>query len=216
MTVYNNFDFKNYQSILCLNGHIPDASFFTLLNLPVIAADGAANTLFDLGVVPELIIGDLDSLKPSIAQNHKTLHLRDQNSNDFQKSLQYLKENELLPAVIVGMNGGFLDHILNNINIFIETDCVLYAPPIIGYVLKENTHHQFVLPLESKISLMGMPSVSLSSKGLKWELSESHLSFPGNTSCFNRSAQTQIELDIHSGTALVLIYKEVVIDEGMK
>jgi thiamine pyrophosphokinase len=216
MTMHSGLDVKKYRSILCLNGHIPDASFFQLVNLPVIAADGAANTLQDLGVVPELIIGDLDSVIPSIAKMHKTLHVKDQNSSDFQKSLHYLKDNQLLPAIIVGMNGGFLDHILQNINIFIETDCVLYAPPITGYVLKEKSKHQFVLPKDSKISLMGIPSASISSSGLKWELEQSLLSFPGNSSCFNRTKKPQIALDIHEGTVLVLIYERAEIDEGLK
>lgn len=207
-------DFKDYQSILCLNGLLPDSSFFVSLNLPVIAADGAANSLLESGIVPELIIGDLDSFKPSIGMKHRTLHLQDQNSNDFQKSLTYLKDKGLLPAIVVGINGGHLDHILNNINIFIETDCILYAPPIIGYVLKEQRKHQFLLPNNSKISLMGIPFASLSSKGLKWELDKSNLSFPGNTSCFNRTKESRIELDIHIGTVLVLIYDEAAIDAG--
>lgn len=207
-------DFKDYQSILCLNGLLPDSSFFVSLNLPVIAADGAANSLLESGIVPELIIGDLDSFKPSIGMKHRTLHLQDQNSNDFQKSLTYLKDKGLLPAIVVGINGGHLDHILNNINIFIETDCILYAPPIIGYVLKEQRKHQFLLPNNSKIPLMGIPFASLSSKGLKWELDKSNLSFPGNTSCFNRTKESRIELDIHIGTVLVLIYDEAAIDAG--
>lgn len=216
MTMHSGLDVKKYRSILCLNGHIPEASFFQRVNLPVIAADGAANTLHNLGVVPELIIGDLDSVMPSIAKMHNTLHVRDQNSSDFQKSLTYLKEKKLLPAIIVGMNGGFLDHVLHNINIFIETDCVLYSPPIVGYVLKEKSRHQFVLPKDSKISLMGIPSATLSSRGLKWELEQSHLTFPGDSSCFNRTKEPQIELNIHAGTVLALIYEGVQIDEGMK
>jgi thiamine pyrophosphokinase len=214
MMSHNKIDFKAYKSILCLNGLLPDLSFFLSLDLPIIAADGAANSLHDLGILPKLIIGDLDSLKPSIGNNHKTLHLRDQNSTDFQKSLNYLKDNALLPAIVVGINGGHLDHILNNINIFIETECILYAPPIIGYVLKEQTTHHFVLPNNSKISLMGIPTASLSSKGLKWELDKSILSFPGTTSCFNRSKEPQVELDIHNGTVLALIYQEAVNDAG--
>jgi thiamine pyrophosphokinase len=207
-------DFKDYQSILCLNGLLPDSSFFLSLNLPVIAADGAANSLLELGIVPELIIGDLDSFNPSIAMNHKTLHLEDQNSTDFQKSLSYLKTKKLLPAIVVGINGGHLDHILNNINIFLETDCILYAPPIIGYVLKEKTQRQFLLPINSKISLMGIPSASLSSKGLRWELNKSNIAFPGNTSCFNRTKESKITLEIYTGTVLVLVYDKAEIDAG--
>lgn len=213
--ISDTINLKGYQSILCLNGQLPELSFFERINLPVIAADGAANKLHDLGIIPQIIIGDLDSLRPSIRESHTILHLPDQNSSDFQKSLSYLRENSLLPSIIVGVNGGYLDHILNNINIFMETDSLLYAPPIIGYVLKENSQHQFTLPPHTKISLMGMPSTIMTSKGLKWDLEHLQLTFPGKTSCFNRTKDLIVSFDIHHGSVLVLIYLETAFDAGV-
>lgn len=210
----DTINLKGYKSILCLDGHLPEHSFFKRLNLPVIAADGAGNTLYDLGIEPQIIIGDLDSLRTSIRESHAHLHLPDQNSSDFQKCLVFLKENNLLPSIVVGINGGYLDHILNNINIFMETDCLLYAPPILGYVLKEKTRHQFTLPSNSKISVMGIPFATLSSKGLKWDMDHDQLTFPGKTSCFNRTRESLVEFEIHQGAVLVLIYVEQAIDAG--
>lgn len=210
----NKPGFNHYRSILCLNGDLPERSFFLNANLPIIAADGAANSLHQLGISPQIIIGDLDSVTASIREKNNVLYCPDQHSSDFQKSLQYLKENELLPAIVVGINGGYLDHILNNINIFLETDSVLYAPPMMGYVLKENAYKVFSLPLNTKISLMGIPSASITSNGLKWELNEFTLSFPGNNSCFNRTLKSSIQIQVHQGSALILIYKEPAEDAG--
>ena len=201
-------DYNNYKSILCLNGDLPTASFFNR-GLPVIAADGAANTLMKMGVTPQLVIGDLDSLEPQYAsQLNLQLHY-DQNLCDFQKALLYLKEKQFLPAIVLGINGGYLDHVLNNINIFLGTDCVLYAPPFCGYILRANEKKSLRLPLNTKISLMGIPSAEISTKGLKWELTDYHMSFPGYNSCFNRTIQDEIHLDVHNGVALVLIYSEI-------
>ncbi|KGP62220.1 thiamine pyrophosphokinase [Legionella norrlandica] len=208
-------NFKGYRSILCLNGDLPEPDFFHKRNLPVIAADGAANVLCDLGVFPDLITGDLDSVRPGILRNHSFLHLPDQGSTDYQKAMQYLKENDLLPAIVVGINGGYLDHILNNINIFMETNCLLYSPPIKGLVIKEESKIKLLLPVHTKISLIGVPGVTLSSKGLKWELNNSHLAFPGKTSCFNRTQLPEITLEIYSGAALVLIYEQSIEDAGV-
>lgn len=61
-------NFKDYRSILCLNGDLPDPSFFHKRKLPVIAADGAANVLCNLGVFPDLITGDLDSIQPALLE----------------------------------------------------------------------------------------------------------------------------------------------------
>lgn len=213
--MHDLINLKGYQSILCLNGDLPDPSFFLKMNLPVIAADGAANHLLELGILPDLIVGDLDSVRHDILEKHSFLHLSDQNSTDFQKTMLYLKENDLLPAIIVGINGGCLDHILNNINIFMETNCLLYSPPIRGFVIKEKSRMNFLLPAQTKISLMGIPEATLSSTGLKWELNSSCLSFPGKTSCFNRTQSPEIVLEVHHGAALVLIYEQRIDDAGI-
>lgn len=212
--MHDVINLNGYQSILCLNGELPDLSFFTTINLPIIAADGAANSLLALGISPMLITGDLDSVQPDILKHHRFVHVPDQESNDYQKAMRYLKNNNLLPAIVLGINGGHLDHILNNINIFMETNCLLYSPPIKGFVIKKQSQAKFLVPVQTKISLMGIPEVTISSKGLKWELNDTHLSFPGKTSCFNRTQSTEVILEVHQGAALVLIYDQIIEDAG--
>ncbi len=53
----NLLDVSCYRSILCLDGALPDAAFFKL-NLPIIAADGAANQLMQMGYRARMVIGD--------------------------------------------------------------------------------------------------------------------------------------------------------------
>ena len=55
---------NKFKSILCLDGELPSAAFFFFFTLPIIAADGAANTLMQMGVLPQIVIGDLDSIAP--------------------------------------------------------------------------------------------------------------------------------------------------------
>ncbi len=198
-------NFNDYCSILCLDGDLPPADFFQT-KLPIIAADGAANKLMKMGIEPMMVIGDLDSIEPHYREQLKTHHHYDQNFCDFEKSLSYLEAHDLLPSVIVGVNGGSLDHILNNINIFMRSNNFLYAPPLSGHVLRAGQQKSFLLPLHSKISMMGIPSALVSSVGLKWEMKEMTLSFPGKNSCFNQSAQAEVDLQVHEGSALVLIY----------
>lgn len=142
---------EQYKSILCLNGDLPEVDFFDK-NLPIIAADGAANSLINMGIKPSMVIGDLDSITAD-NQALENTHLHyDQNFCDFEKSLDYLKKNDLLPSIIVGLNGGFIDHILNNINHFVTTNSILYAPPIYGFTMRANEKKSFILPLNTKIS----------------------------------------------------------------
>lgn len=207
--------FKGYKSLLCLNGELPDVTFFKENPLPVIAADGAANQLHAIGIHPNIIIGDLDSASAAVLETTPSLHLPCQNSNDFQKTLSYLKDNALLPSIVVGINGGCLDHVLNNINIFMGTDCLLYAPPLRGFVLSAHKKIRINLTLNTKISLLGIPQATVSSTGLKWELNSASLTFPGFTSCYNRVMQETITLEVHQGDVLVLIYENSSLDAGM-
>lgn len=203
-----------YKSILCLNGELPDLAFFVRMNLPIIAADGAANGLLERGINPTLILGDLDSVYPTILQTHTHYHLANQDTSDYQKAMHYLNETNLLPAIVVGMQGGNLDHVLNNINIFMGTNCLLYSPPVRGLVIKKSLIN-LTLPEQTKISLLGIPKALISSTGLKWELECASLSFPGNASCFNRTHLPEISLTIHEGAVLFLIYDDTVKDAGL-
>jgi len=199
------FNINQFKSILCLNGDLPSANFFPK-NLPIFAADGAANQLIQMGIIPELVIGDLDSVLPEYLNQIKTYYHYDQNYCDFEKSLQYLEERQLLPTIIFGMNGKFLDHILNNINCFIQSNAIFYAEPILGFCLKQDEKKSLTLPTHSKISLIGIPNAIVSTTGLQWELNHHSIAFPGKNSCFNHSIHKNIEIEVHSGCALILIY----------
>ncbi len=200
--------FDDYRSILCLDGVLPDVDFFRKSRLPIIAADGAANQLMNIGIEPLLVIGDLDSIDRHLL-TRLNIHLHeDQNFCDFEKALMYMQANQLLPCIIVGMNGGFLDHILNNISVFMKTNDqnVLYAPPLYGYMIKASGDKTFHLPRHTKISLLAMPDANVTTEGLKWELYRSDLKFPGNNSCFNQSIHEQIKISVDGGNLIVLIY----------
>jgi thiamine pyrophosphokinase len=199
-------NFSEYKSILCLDGQLPSVDYFPS-TLPIIAADGAANTLMQMGITPHIVIGDLDSLDPNYREQLLTHYHFDQNYCDFEKSLQYLQANDLLPCMIYGMNGGYLDHILNNVNIFMQASNVFYAPPLCGYAVRESESKSLVLPAHAKLSIMGIPQAVVTTSGLAWELTESNLTFPGRNSCFNRSVSENVEINVHEGNALVLVYQ---------
>jgi len=207
-------DFQNYRSILCLDGELPDHAFFIKNKLPIIAADGAANQLAKMSITPAIIIGDLDRADPNLFQHTEVLHLPNQNTSDFQKCLAYLKEHDLLPAIITGVSGGYLDHILNNINIFLATDSILYAPPIIGFGLRADTRVELSSPLDSKISLLGIPNAVVTTHGLKWELQSQTLAYPGQNSCFNRTQYETFKIHVEQGQLLVLLYEKQMQDAG--
>jgi thiamine pyrophosphokinase len=212
----NNYSFlREYNSILCLNGTIPEASFFAK-KLPIIAADGAANKLASLGIKPNAIIGDLDSF---VGDNHigvEIIYLPDQNKTDFEKALDFIDQKGLAPCLVTGVSDGFIDHILNNINIIINKGCSIYAPPILGYVLNAPYKFNMEFKLTTKISLFGISKTIVKTKGLKWELNNQILTFPGLNSVLNRTIETNITIEVIEGNLLLLIYVETIKDKGLE
>lgn len=199
-------EYQQYRSILCLNGVLPEADFFKC-DLPIIAADGAANSLMKMGVKPDLVVGDLDGIESALLDQVETLYVYDQNFCDYEKALDYLTANDLLPCIVVGVNGGCLDHILNNMNIFMRSKNVLYAPPVFGWVMNKGEQKSFELPMDTKISLIGMPASQVTTNGLKWNLLKTQLSFPGVNSCFNVSVDKIVQINIYEGKCLILMYE---------
>ncbi|MBY0293357.1 MAG: thiamine diphosphokinase [Alphaproteobacteria bacterium] len=194
-----------YKSILCLNGDLPPRDFFETLSLPIIAADGAANKLHKLGITPNVVIGDLDSIDPHLEVER--IYMEDQSRCDYEKSMDYLTHHGLLPTVIVGSSGGDLDHILNNINVFMTCPSgnLLYAPPLYGSVISQP--QTFLrLPIYTKVSLIGLPQARLITQGLKWDLTNQTLCFPGFNACFNRTNENRISIQVLEGQILFLAH----------
>ncbi|MFN7039056.1 MAG: thiamine diphosphokinase [Alphaproteobacteria bacterium] len=204
-----------YRSIICLNGELPNKSFFSK-NIPIIAADGAANKLHKMDVIPSVIIGDLDSVDKKIFNNVKKVKILNQDKNDFQKALVYADNNDLMPSIILGASGGFLDHILNNISIIIENNCIFYSPPLIGKIIKSPKVEQLELEPSIKISLFGIPEAIVNTSGLKWELNNAKLTFPGLNSSLNRVVSNNVIIEVSKGILLVLYYETKEIDKGIQ
>ncbi|GHT88280.1 thiamine pyrophosphokinase [Alphaproteobacteria bacterium] len=204
---------RDYKSILCLNGELPSYEFFENFDLPIIAADGAANYLTEIGIEPSIIIGDMDSVNKNLLLIGKYIESKDQNYCDFEKSIDYIKKNNLEPTIIFGINGGCLDRILNNLNIFSKIDATLYCDDMFGFATSSNI--EMTLPLNTKISIFGLPKCLISTRGLKWELDDSILSFPDFSSCCNRSIIPKISFKILSGKTLIFIYTVPIFDAGI-
>ena len=106
---------KNVSVIL--NGQMPtdDNIINQITNSDyIIAVDGSANKLFDLEIVPDIIIGDLDSLQNINNKNIELVKTPNQNKTDFRKTLEWCIEKNILNISIFGISGESEDHFLGN------------------------------------------------------------------------------------------------------
>ncbi|MDR1303446.1 MAG: thiamine diphosphokinase [Puniceicoccales bacterium] len=201
-----------YRSLLCLKGILPGRTFFSHFNLPIIAADGAYNLLLEKGIVADVAIGDCDSIRAPIAPQTRKIVAENQDFSDFQKALKFVRENRLSPPIILGINGGYIDHILSNVAIFSRTDAVAYMPPNVAMVVRDRLALR--LPLATKLSLFAVPFGRVTTRGLRWELENRELHFPEYNSCFNRTVAEQVAFEVAEGAIFLVIYLENIADAG--
>jgi len=205
--------FDLFKSVLCLNGRLPNQTWFIEhKNLTIIAADGACNDLINKNIMPDLIIGDLDSIEPEYLNNKNIIRITDQNTTDFEKCLTEIKHRSLFPSLILGINGGEIDHTIYNLNCFMR-----YAKELslIFLDLDEYNNFKWGIPLFNKqtfvgkqgkiISLLPWAESMISTKGLKWDLINTNLSINANASVRNKVEQRIITIDVHSGNLLMIL-----------
>lgn len=98
----------------------------------IIAVDGAANTLIDNGIIPNVAVGDFDSIDSSSKDNIATIvHMENQNKTDLEKTLDWCIDHNYLCLSIFGISGKSEDHFLGNFFIINEyadsIDCIIYT-----------------------------------------------------------------------------------------
>ena len=98
----------------------------------IIAVDGAANTLIDNGIIPNVAVGDFDSIDSSSKDNIATIvHMKNQNKTDLEKTLDWCIDHNYLCLSIFGISGKSEDHFLGNFFIINEyadsIDCIIYT-----------------------------------------------------------------------------------------
>jgi thiamine pyrophosphokinase len=163
-------------------------------------------------VEPEIIIGDLDSVDGALLRGRNHLKIDNQNNTDFEKALDFIEEKSMAPSIVMGIGGGYLDHILGNISIFSRTKFLAVLDDII--LMAVSDHKVLNVPINTKISIFGMPSCLITSRGLKWELENHSLSLLGQSSQSNRALSSRVELNVSTGKALVFIYTKQISDAG--
>ena len=75
----------------------------------IIAADGGANAARSLDLVPDLIIGDLDSVTAATRRAFagvRTLHIRRQDTTDIEKALDHIRDHGGGRVIVLGATGG--------------------------------------------------------------------------------------------------------------
>lgn len=135
----------------------------------IIAADGGAAAVLGFGAVPEVIIGDLDSVsRTDLAKlrSDQIISVSEQDSTDFDKVLQRVDAPLFLG---VGFLGSRVDHelaALSTLMRFAHKKIILVGDQDIIFVLPSK--FSMNLRPDERVSLFPMRETSVKSRGLYW------------------------------------------------
>ncbi|HEY0275785.1 MAG TPA: thiamine diphosphokinase [Paenirhodobacter sp.] len=171
----------------------------------LVAADGGGDRALDLGLVPDAVIGDLDSLSPA-AQTRlgaRVHHIAEQDSTDFGKCLRHVRARFYLG---LGFTGLRLDHTLaalgeiarrpdQRVILMSEDEAIFRAPPRI----------HIDLPVGERFSIYPFGAVRGRSTGLRWPIDGLEFTPAGRVGTSNQ-VTGPVRLDLE-GPALILVPK---------
>ncbi len=172
---------EKFDAVILANGDYPTAALplQILAEAPFVACcDGAANEYISRGNVPDVIVGDGDSLSEGnrCRYAHLLHQVDEQDYNDLTKTVRYLHALGKRYIAIVGATGKREDHTLGNISLLMEyarqgielrmfTDHGLFVP-----VSSENTDHGFSCHPGQQVSIFNFGATHLSAQGLRYPL----------------------------------------------
>ncbi len=191
---------------------------FKAMGVTIIALDGAANTLKDQGIQPDIILGDLDSIDKSevlsyfLSQGVKLIEAPNQDGTDLSKGISYCCDQLKAKNIYItcALRGSRTDHSFENLSLLKKH----YNPSIKMYIINPTDIIQFVRDekitftavLGEKLGLFGFPSATaISSPGsLKWPLTKEYkLELGEKSSACNIITASEVTLSIKGDALLV-------------
>ncbi len=182
----------------------------------IICADGGFDNAKEIGILPDVLIGDLDSIKEikigrSIIDNSNIKLIkypREKDSSDLELSIEYAVEQGFKDIIVFAAMGSRIDHSLSNIHLLVRYSLDGYKVKIID----DNNIISLIYPNmeiekdDYKYSLIpiGLDGIVVSLKGFKYELENKLIPFGTTLGVSNIVIENKAEIKLHSGTGVLI------------
>jgi len=200
------------KALLIANGVLPSARLVLELVSTsdfIACADGGTRHALRLGIQPDVVIGDLDSLSTRMRENLKQvkiIELVDQDKTDLEKAIDYLLKRRAKRITVLGATGKRIDHTLANVALLAtyqpRVNLTLVDPT--GEILIVQTKVTFPAKRGATVSLLpidGAPRVTTT--GLRYPLTNETLEF-GSRGVSNEVVGSTVEVLVRGGRLLLI------------
>ncbi|MEG6616329.1 thiamine diphosphokinase [Peptococcaceae bacterium 1198_IL3148] len=183
----------------------------------IICADGGARHAYRMKVIPDVIIGDMDSLNPAILDYFKNKDIEiirypsEKDEVDTELAIRQGIKLGFKEMILLGATGGRLDHTLANIHLLIK------AAQLATQVKIVDEHHRlYLVTPQLATEINGVPGQIVSlipltekvkgvyTQGLKWELHNGTFAVGNPFGVSNQLTSNQARIKISEGILLVI------------
>lgn len=206
---------KIKKCLIFANGRFPRQRIIKKLlemdKSAIICADGGANSIRKTGIIPDYIIGDMDSITKDTLEYFKgksrLKKIKAQDDTDVEKCLKFAISRGYTKCILLGVIGDRLDHSFGNLSIAVkyseQINLTLVTEKSILSVIKGNC----VLRTNpgEYISLYGFNErTRITSKGLKYPLNNESLVFGKREGTSNEATGTEVTLRVSGGPVFLI------------
>ena len=184
----------------------------------VVCADGGANFAYQMGITPDCIVGDLDSIRPEIREYFANQGVRfivypaAKDYTDFQLALEAAEEMGADEIILIGTLGGRLDHTLANLYICIDAvqkgqKIIHFGPDVTIYMTNSRLRLQGRAGDLVSIMALTEKASGITLGNFAFPLQEAELYTKNPIGVSNRMTTDTAEISVGEGILVVFHYQ---------
>lgn len=182
---------SNIEAVVIANGEYPTRKeVLEIINAAplTVCCDGAADDFIARGGVPDIIIGDMDSLSDENKARYSDIiiHKADQETNDQTKAVQYLLSRGITRIAIVGATGRREDHTIANIAltaVYMAMGAEVVSYTDSGCFIPCRDNKRLQCTPNAQVSIFNINATALRSEGLDYPIYDFTALWQGTLNC---------------------------------
>lgn len=206
------------HAFVIAGGDAPTATELAVVEHPpdlVVAADSGVGHALALGLVPHVVVGDLDSADPGHVEHAAAAgarvdrHPADKDMTDLELALHTARHRGAHSVTVLGAGGGRLDHLLANLLLIAHEEFATLAidavagDAIVTVVRGARTLHGGPGGIVTLLPVGG-PARGVSTTGLRWTLRDEDLVPASTRGVSNEIVGTPATVTVTTGVVLAV------------
>lgn len=208
--------------IIIANGNLKDYNFARkIINKHnfIICADGGAKHLYNMGICPDVLVGDFDSINADIEKHYVDKNVKfirfpiHKNYTDTELAVEYAIENGAKKITLMAVMGSRMDHTLSNITLLVY----IVEKGIEAEIIDE---HNIIMATKHSLEINGVPGellsiIPLSEKvenmsieGLEYPLKNATIHIGSSLGVSNKFIESKVKITFDLGTILLIKSKD--------